>query len=56
MHWKLELGPIIYGSAYATEFHSSASLLLYNRWDIGCLNGSGRYADDAYDKIWSPYS
>ncbi|KAI9128757.1 hypothetical protein K1719_000240 [Acacia pycnantha] len=50
----LELRPIIYGPVYATK--SSASLLLFKRWDIASVNGSGRYEDDVYDRIWSPYS
>ncbi|XP_028770227.1 probable LRR receptor-like serine/threonine-protein kinase At4g29180 isoform X2 [Neltuma alba] len=51
----LELRPIIQGSIYTTEFGSSASLLLFKRWDIASLNESGRYEDDNYDRIWSPY-
>ena len=51
----LELRPI-YSPIYNTEFGESASLLLFKRWDIGSLNGSGRYEDDIYDRIWSPYN
>ncbi|KAF7813903.1 putative LRR receptor-like serine/threonine-protein kinase [Senna tora] len=52
----LELRPIN-NSIYDTEFgSSSASLLLFRRWDIASLNGSGRYEDDIYDRIWSPYN
>jgi len=49
----LELRPLN-GSIYNTEFGESASLTLFRRWDIGSLNGSGRYEDDIYDRIWSP--
>lgn len=51
----LELRPIN-DPIYDTEFGSSASLVLFKRWDIASLNGSGRYEDDIYDRIWSPYS
>ncbi|XP_019436214.1 PREDICTED: probable LRR receptor-like serine/threonine-protein kinase At4g29180 [Lupinus angustifolius] len=53
----LELRPLN-SSIYNTEFGESASLLLFERWDIAssALNGSGRYVDDIYDRIWSPYS
>ncbi|KAL9324700.1 hypothetical protein ACSQ67_009557 [Phaseolus vulgaris] len=43
-------------SIYGTEFGESASLTLFKRWDIGSLNGSGRYEDDVYDRIWSPFN
>jgi len=49
----LELRPID-NSIYKTEFGDSASLLLFKRWDIGSFNGSGRYQDDVYDRIWFP--
>ncbi|XP_054785685.1 probable LRR receptor-like serine/threonine-protein kinase At4g29180 isoform X2 [Prosopis cineraria] len=52
----LELRPIITSSVYTTEFGSAASLLLFKRWDIAPLNGTGRYEDDAFDRIWSPSS
>ncbi|TKY44537.1 LRR receptor serine/threonine-protein kinase [Spatholobus suberectus] len=51
----LELRPLN-TSIYNTEFGESASLSLFKRWDIGSLNGSGRYEDDIYDRIWSPYN
>ncbi|KAJ1421043.1 Serine-threonine/tyrosine-protein kinase, catalytic domain [Sesbania bispinosa] len=51
----LELRPLN-SSIYNTEFGGSASLLLFKRWDIAALNGSGRYEDDIYDRIWSPYN
>ncbi|KAK7245498.1 hypothetical protein RIF29_40344 [Crotalaria pallida] len=53
----LELRPLS-SSIYNTEFGESASLLLFKRWDIASssLNGSGRYVDDTFDRIWSPYS
>lgn len=51
----LELRPIN-NSIYNTEFGESASLLLYKRFDIGLINGSGRYEDDVYDRIWFPFS
>ncbi|XP_058744358.1 probable LRR receptor-like serine/threonine-protein kinase At4g29180 [Vicia villosa] len=51
----LELRPIS-TPIYNTEFGDSASLLLFKRWDIGSINGSGRYEDDVYDRIWFPFS
>ncbi|CAI8594646.1 unnamed protein product [Vicia faba] len=51
----LELRPIS-NSIYNTEFGDSASLLLFKRWDVGSFNGSGRYEDDVYDRIWFPFS
>uniref|UniRef100_A0A5B7BWG1 non-specific serine/threonine protein kinase n=1 Tax=Davidia involucrata TaxID=16924 RepID=A0A5B7BWG1_DAVIN len=51
----LELRPLN-GSIYNNESGTSGSLILFERWDIGYLNGSGRYQDDIYDRIWSPYS
>ncbi|KAK4280973.1 hypothetical protein QN277_012523 [Acacia crassicarpa] len=51
----LELRPVN-SSIYNTEFGASASLLLFKRWDLGAIiNGSGRYEDDIYDRIWYPY-
>ncbi|KAF7819731.1 putative LRR receptor-like serine/threonine-protein kinase [Senna tora] len=51
----LELRPLN-SSIYSTEFGgSAASLSLFKRWDIGGINGSGRYEDDIYDRIWQPY-
>ncbi|GAU49776.1 hypothetical protein TSUD_141660 [Trifolium subterraneum] len=51
---SLELRPIN-GSIYKTEFGDfDASLLLFKRFDIGSINGSGRYEDDVYDRIWFP--
>ncbi|BAU02966.1 hypothetical protein LR48_Vigan10g004600 [Vigna angularis] len=49
----LEFRPVN-SSVYNTEFGESASLTLFKRWDIGSINGSGRYKDDIYDRIWSP--
>ncbi|XP_027925064.1 probable LRR receptor-like serine/threonine-protein kinase At4g29180 [Vigna unguiculata] len=51
----LELRPVN-SSVYNTEFGEPASLTLFKRWDIGSLNGSGRYEDDIYDRIWSPFN
>lgn len=51
----LELRPLN-SSIYNTEFGQYASLSLFKRWDIGSLNGSGRYEDDIYDRIWSHYN
>lgn len=51
----LELRPLN-RFVYNTEFGASASLLLFKRWDIAAINGSGRYLDDIYDRIWYPYS
>ncbi|KAJ1421046.1 Serine-threonine/tyrosine-protein kinase, catalytic domain [Sesbania bispinosa] len=51
----LELRPLN-SSIYNTEFGESASLLLFKRWDIAALNLSGRYEDDIYDRIWTPYN
>ncbi|KAK7314369.1 hypothetical protein VNO77_32889 [Canavalia gladiata] len=51
----LELRPLN-SSIYNTEFGESASLSLFKRWDIAPLNGSGRYEDDIYDRIWDPYN
>ncbi|XP_054804467.1 probable LRR receptor-like serine/threonine-protein kinase At4g29180 isoform X2 [Prosopis cineraria] len=50
----LELRPLN-SSIYNTEFGASASLLLFKRWDLGETDGSGRYEDDMYDRIWHPY-
>lgn len=52
---ELELRPLG-ASIYAPEFeNTSASLLLFERLDIGQTNGTGRYQDDIYDRIWTPY-
>ncbi|CAH2077585.1 unnamed protein product [Thlaspi arvense] len=51
----LELRPVN-SSIYGTEFGRNVSLLLYQRWDTGYLNGTGRYQTDVYDRIWSPYT
>ncbi|KAM6583345.1 hypothetical protein CsatB_010347 [Cannabis sativa] len=50
----LELRPLN-SSVYGTEFGSNASLVLFQRLDIGETNGTGRYQDDTYDRIWSSY-
>ncbi|EXB24690.1 putative LRR receptor-like serine/threonine-protein kinase [Morus notabilis] len=50
----LELRPLN-NSVYDTEFGIDASLVLFERLDIGKTNGTGRYEDDVYDRIWSPY-
>ncbi|KAL0726712.1 hypothetical protein Bca4012_022805 [Brassica carinata] len=51
----LELRPVN-SSIYNTEFGRNISLVLYQRWDTGYLNGTGRYQNDVYDRIWSPYT
>ncbi|VVB11128.1 unnamed protein product [Arabis nemorensis] len=51
----LELRPVN-SSIYGTEFGRNVSLALYQRWDTGYLNGTGRYQNDIYDRIWSPYT
>ncbi|XP_020873138.1 probable LRR receptor-like serine/threonine-protein kinase At4g29180 [Arabidopsis lyrata subsp. lyrata] len=51
----LELRPVN-SSIYGTGFGRNVSLVLYQRWDIGYLNGTGRYQDDRFDRIWSQYS
>ncbi|XP_050119800.1 probable LRR receptor-like serine/threonine-protein kinase At4g29180 isoform X10 [Malus sylvestris] len=51
----LEFRPLN-GSTYGTEFGTSASLVLIERLDIGQGNGTGRYGDDVYDRIWSRHS
>ncbi|VVB11199.1 unnamed protein product [Arabis nemorensis] len=51
----LELRPMN-SSIYGTEFGRNVSLVLYQRWDTGYLNGTGRYKKDVYDRIWSPYT
>ena len=48
----LELRPLN-NSIYDTEFGTSASLVLFQRLDVGSTNGSGRYKDDIYDRLWS---
>ncbi|XP_068344326.1 probable LRR receptor-like serine/threonine-protein kinase At4g29180 [Pyrus communis] len=48
----LEFRPLN-SSTYGTEFGTSASLVLIERLDIGQGNGTGRYGDDVYDRIWS---
>ena len=50
----LELRPLS-SSVYGTEFGTNASLVLFKRLDIGKTNGTGRYRDDMYDRIWSSY-
>ncbi|KAH7519157.1 hypothetical protein FEM48_Zijuj08G0005900 [Ziziphus jujuba var. spinosa] len=51
----LELRPLD-ASIYATEFgRTSASLLLFQRLDIGQTNGTGRHQEDVYDRIWTSY-
>uniref|UniRef100_A0A0D3A3G3 Protein kinase domain-containing protein n=1 Tax=Brassica oleracea var. oleracea TaxID=109376 RepID=A0A0D3A3G3_BRAOL len=51
----LELRPVN-SSIYNTEYGRNLLLVLYRRWDIGYLNGTGRYQNDVYDRIWSPYA
>ncbi|XP_057966979.1 probable LRR receptor-like serine/threonine-protein kinase At4g29180 isoform X2 [Malania oleifera] len=51
----LELRPLN-RSIYSTVFRSSGSLVLFERLNMGYSNGSGRYYDDTYDRIWSPWS
>ncbi|KAI3709601.1 hypothetical protein L2E82_39367 [Cichorium intybus] len=50
----LELRPVD-RSIYEIDPMVSGSLVLFQRLDIGYSNGTGRYADDVYDRIWSPY-
>ncbi|XP_050379488.1 probable LRR receptor-like serine/threonine-protein kinase At4g29180 [Argentina anserina] len=50
----LELRPLN-SSTYSTEFGTNASLVLVQRLDIGSSNGTGRYAEDVYDRVWSNY-
>ncbi|KAG4194737.1 hypothetical protein ERO13_A06G069800v2 [Gossypium hirsutum] len=51
----LELRPLN-NSIYGTELGSPVSLVLFERFDIGYTKGTGRYNDDIYDRIWSPYN
>ena len=51
----LELRPLN-GSIYDTELGNPVSLVLFKRLEIGYANGTGRYKDDIYDRIWSPYN
>ncbi|XWS69970.1 hypothetical protein CRYUN_Cryun03dG0009200 [Craigia yunnanensis] len=51
----LELRPLN-TSIYGTELVNPVSLVLFKRLDIGYANGTGRYKDDIYDRIWSPYN
>nr|XP_043627868.1 probable LRR receptor-like serine/threonine-protein kinase At4g29180 [Erigeron canadensis] len=51
----LELRPLN-RSIYNIEPGISGSLVVFQRLDIGYTNGTGRYADDMYDRIWSPYN
>nr|KJB65085.1 hypothetical protein B456_010G080000 [Gossypium raimondii] len=51
----LELRPLN-NSIYGTELGSLVSLVLFERFDIEYTNGTGRYNDDIYDRIWSPYN
>ncbi|XP_044479466.1 putative leucine-rich repeat receptor-like protein kinase At2g19210 [Mangifera indica] len=49
----LELRPVS-NSTYQT---GSGSLLLSWRWDVGSNNnGTSRYRDDPFDRIWTPYN
>ncbi|KAJ0007269.1 hypothetical protein Pint_30159 [Pistacia integerrima] len=49
----LELRPVS-NSTYQTQ---SGSLLLSWRWDVGATdNGTFRYRDDPFDRIWTPYN
>ncbi|KAK8543691.1 hypothetical protein V6N13_025863 [Hibiscus sabdariffa] len=50
----LELRPLN-NSIYGTALGKPVSLVLFERFDIGYANGTGRYKDDIYDRIWSPY-
>ncbi|KAM3683515.1 hypothetical protein ACB098_12G153300 [Castanea mollissima] len=50
----LELRPLN-NSIYDTEFGTSASLVLFQRLDVGSTNGGGRYKDDIYDRLWSSF-
>ncbi|KAK3018455.1 hypothetical protein RJ639_004272 [Escallonia herrerae] len=51
----LELRPLN-GSIYSNESGTSRSLVLFKRWDTGYTNGTGRYKDDVYDRVWSAYT
>ncbi|XP_071729464.1 probable LRR receptor-like serine/threonine-protein kinase At4g29180 isoform X2 [Rutidosis leptorrhynchoides] len=51
----LELRPLD-RSVYNIDPKISGSLVLFQRLDTGYSNGTGRYADDVYDRIWSAYS
>ncbi|XP_024959709.1 probable LRR receptor-like serine/threonine-protein kinase At4g29180 [Cynara cardunculus var. scolymus] len=51
----LELRPLD-GSIYKIDSSIWGSLVLFQRLDTGYSNGSGRYADDIYDRIWSSYT
>ncbi|KAJ0933687.1 putative non-specific serine/threonine protein kinase [Helianthus annuus] len=51
----LELRPLD-GSIYKTDTKKFVPLVLFERFDIGYTNGSGRYSSDVYDRIWSPYN
>ncbi|XP_047339203.1 probable LRR receptor-like serine/threonine-protein kinase At4g29180 [Impatiens glandulifera] len=52
---SLELRPLT-SSIYNLELGTNGLLVLFNRFDIGYTNGSGRYQDDTFDRIWKPYS
>ncbi|KAD4180352.1 hypothetical protein E3N88_28943 [Mikania micrantha] len=51
----LELRPLD-GSIYKIDPGISGSLVLFQRLDTGYTNGSGRYSDDVYDRIWTAYN
>ncbi|PWA64877.1 root hair specific 16 [Artemisia annua] len=51
----LELRPLD-KSIYDIDDEISGSLVLFQRFDMGYVNGTGRYTDDMYDRIWSPYT
>ncbi|KAK8706986.1 hypothetical protein V6N13_058055 [Hibiscus sabdariffa] len=51
----LELRPLN-NSIYGTALGKPVSLVLFERFDVGYANGTGRYKDDIYDRIWSPYN
>lgn len=48
----LELRPLN-SSIYNTETGTSGSLILFKRLNLGSSNGTGRYRDDTFDRIWS---
>ncbi|XP_056177069.1 probable LRR receptor-like serine/threonine-protein kinase At4g29180 isoform X2 [Syzygium oleosum] len=50
----LELRPLN-SLTYDSEYGKPASLLLFQRLNVGSTKISGRYNDDMYDRVWAPY-
>lgn len=50
----LELRPLN-RSIYTNENGESGSLVLFERLNVGSSNGSSRYQDDIFDRIWPSY-